>query len=101
MKTIHNICCLIRNTIKIHFVLLLWLLLLAQTVTENRYIEKKGTNGKLVKKWGRVNQLHRTENRSKTVSMINRSTSGVFGFSKLALSQLKVKCDVLQPSGVF
>lgn len=99
-KTIHNIYCLIRNTIK-YFLLLLWLLPLAQTVMENRYIEKKGTNGKPVKKWGRVNQLHRTENRSKTVSMINRSTSGGFGFSKLTLSQLKVKCDALQPSGVF
>lgn len=33
--------------------LLLWLLLLAQTVMENRYIEgKKGTNGKLEKNVG-------------------------------------------------
>lgn len=39
---------LIRNTIKIP--LLLWLLLLAQSMMENRYIEgKKGANGKLVK----------------------------------------------------
>ena len=75
--------------------------MLAQTAMENRYIEKKGANGKLVEGWGRVNQPHRTENRSKTISMINRSTSGVFGFSKLTLSQLKVKCDVLQPSDVF
>jgi len=68
----------------------------------SRYTEKKGTNGKLVKKWRRVNQLRRTENRSKTISMINRSTSRGFGFSKLTtLSQLKVKCDVLQPSSVF
>lgn len=54
-----------------------------------------------MKKQGRVNQPHRTENGSKTVPVINRSTSGVFGFTKLTLSQLKVKCDVLQPSGVF
>lgn len=63
---------------KIHS--LLWLLLLAQTVMENRYTEKKGTNRKLVKKRGRVNQTLRTENRSKTASMINRSASGVWCF---------------------
>lgn len=78
-----------------HILLLLGLLPLALTLIENRNIENKGKSGKLIKKWGRVNQLRRTEKRSKTISMINRSTSGGLGFSKLTLSQLKVKCDVL------
>lgn len=79
---------LIRKTTKIP--LLLWLFLLAQTVMENRYTEKKRHKWKAGKKtWAWVNQLHRTEKRSKTASMINRSISGLWGFQSLLSASLK------------